>query len=79
MKDGLLTHRETSDTAASATDRKFPSSGEITYRVLVATGMGSMLKDVEASTGDEAAVKALAHFGVGAKVAHVEPAPKKAD
>lgn len=76
-KKGVLTHRETSPTAANASDRKFGPSGVQTYRVLMQTAMGgSVHTDVDAATGDEAAEKALGEFP-GAKVAHIAPAPQK--
>jgi hypothetical protein len=75
-KEGVLTHREDSATAASAYNRLFPPSGAMVYQVTVATGMGHILHDVEAVTGDRAAELALERFP-GAKVAHVTPAPQK--
>lgn len=77
MKEGVLTHRETSETAASATDRKFPTSGVQTYRVQMqsANGLGAVV-DVQASTGDDAALAALGKLP-GGKVVHVEPSPQQ--
>lgn len=75
MKEGVLTHREDSPTAASSTNRLYGSSGMMTYRVTIAGAMGMMPVDVEAATGDDAADAALARYP-GAKVARVEPAPK---
>ena len=45
------------------------------YRVQVMTGSGFTFTDVEAETGDEAAVLAHKKFP-GSKVAHVEPTPR---
>lgn len=66
-------HREASETAASAHNRLYPPSGVIRYTVVLATAVGRTGTVVEASTGDEAAEKALAKFP-GAKVAYVGPA-----
>lgn len=74
-KEGVLSHREDSPTAASAHNRLFKTSGVIAYKVMVATAMGLQSIEVDAATGDDAAEQALAKFP-GAKVAHVEPAPK---
>jgi len=78
-KEGVLTHREVSETASSVSDRKFGPSGVQTYRVQMqsAQGLGAMV-DVEASTGDEAAEKALAKLP-GGKVTHVAPSPQQKD
>jgi hypothetical protein len=76
VQDGVLTHREASETAASVGDRKFGPSGVQKYRVLIQTAMGGNAHaDVDAATGDEAAEKGLVQFP-GAKVVHVAPAPK---
>lgn len=77
IKEGVLTHRENSPTAASASNRLFPPSGKMAYAVMVATGVGMMSHEVEAATGDEAAELTLERFP-GAKVAHVAPAQRKA-
>jgi hypothetical protein len=75
-KEGALVHKENSPTAASATNRLFPPSGVMPYRVVMQTAMGGFMKtDVEAATGDEAAEKALAEYP-GSKVANVTPAPQ---
>lgn len=76
-KEGVLTHREDSPTAASATRKLFRGSGVMPYAVTVVGGMGQVRHEVDAATGDEAAELALKHFP-GAKVAHVEPAARKA-
>lgn len=76
-KEGVLTHRENSPTAASSTNRLFGPSGAMSYRVTIAGPMGMQAIDVEAATGDEAADLALAKYP-GAKVARVEPAPQRA-
>ena len=75
-KEGVLTHREDSPTAASISRRLYGPSGVIPYRVTIAGGMGMMAEDFEAATGDDAAASALAKYP-GAKVAHVAPAPQK--
>lgn len=77
VKEGVLTHSENSETAASANNKLFGPSGVISYRVTVAGGMGLVMHDFDAATGDEAAELALRKFP-GAKVAHVEPAPSAA-
>jgi hypothetical protein len=51
----------------------WPPSGEQLYRVQH-TG-GSV--DVVASTGDEAAIKALGEIGGGGKVTNIAPAPQR--
>ncbi len=72
VREGVLSHRENSETAASAGNRLFPDSGEQTYRVLVRSGMGVMPLDVEATTGDQAAELAAAQVP-GAFVLNVTP------
>jgi hypothetical protein len=49
------------------------------YRVTVSSGAGRLVfTDVMASTGDEAATKALVEYP-GGRVGHVEPAPQKVE
>lgn len=77
--EGKLLHREASDSAQTVGNKLFPDGGTQLYRVLIRTAMGGqMAEDVEASTGDEAAEKALKQYP-GAFVANVAPAPKKGD
>jgi hypothetical protein len=72
-EEGPLLHREASPTAASAHDPKFGPSGVQTYRVLLGQHGGAQTRTlVEASTGDEAATKALEKYP-GWKVAYVGP------
>ena len=74
--EGVVFHSRDSDTAANSTHRKFATTGTIAYDVLVQTGMGGRATArVEAASGDDAAAKALEQYP-GAKVAHVEPAPR---
>jgi len=76
--EGAVFHTRDSDTAANSSNRKFTTTGTIAYDVLVQTGMGGRaMARVSASSGDEAAALALDQYP-GAKVAHVEPAPRKA-
>lgn len=75
-KEGALLHRENSPTAANASNRLFKPSGVISYRVTIAGPMGMTNVDVDAASGDDAAVAALDKYP-GAKVARVEPAPQK--
>lgn len=78
MKAGALVHEAGSPTAASVGNPLFGSSGVIPYRVTMQTAFGnSAVVDVEAATGDEAALAAHA-LHAGCKVLHIEPAPKKA-
>ena len=57
--------------------KAWPPSGEQTYRVQYKNAEGGMsFVDVEASTGDEAASKALARNG-GGKVTNIAPAPQR--
>ena len=74
--NAIFHHDKISETAASAHNPLFPSSGVMLYRVTVANGAALTTVDVEAATGDEAAAKAIAGQP-GLKVAHVEPAPQK--
>lgn len=77
MKEGVLTHREVSETAASVGNKLFGPSGVQTYRVLMQTSMGGQaFADVDAATGDEAADLGLGKFP-GAKVVNVSPAPEQ--
>jgi hypothetical protein len=76
MKEGSLAHTENSPTAATVGNRLFPNSGVMTYRVGVQGPMGLTNVDVEAATGDEAAIKALESYP-GAKVTLVVPAPHR--
>lgn len=63
-----------SPTAASASNPLFGVSGVIPYAVQMQTAFGGLAKlIVEAATGDEAAVKALAQ-APGSKIMHIEPA-----
>jgi len=74
--EGAVFHTRDSDTAANSSNRKFGVTGTIAYDVLVQTGMGGRaMARVEAASGDDAAALALAQYP-GAKVAHVEPAPR---
>jgi hypothetical protein len=78
MKEGVLTHREDSPTAASAGKKLFEASGVQTYRVILQTAFGGVATtDVDAATGDGAAEAALAQYP-GSKVANVSPAPQGA-
>ena len=70
-KEGMLVDQGYSATAATVGNALYPTSGEQLYRVM--TNMGTV--DVLASTGDEAADKALAQRP-GAKVGHIAPAPQ---
>lgn len=65
-----------SDTAATATDRKYPPSGVQTYRCSLVDGF-ALFVDVEATSGDEAADKAIVGQPPKAKVVHIEPAPQR--
>jgi hypothetical protein len=57
--------------------RQWPSSGEQSYRVTYKTDSGGLrTMDVPASTGDEAAEKALTELG-GGKVTNIAPAPQQ--
>lgn len=77
--EGALLHREDSPTAANAHNRLFGDTGVISYRVQMLTAVGGFIPvDVEASSGDDAASRALAQYP-GAKVAHVAPTPQKAN
>lgn len=74
--EGAVFHTRDSASAANSSDRKFGVTGVIAYDVLVQTGMGGRATArVDAASGDEAAALALEQFP-GAKIAHVEPAPK---
>ncbi len=76
-KEGVLTHRENSPTAANASNRLFGVSGRMLYRVQLQTSTGQVIaNDVMASTGDEAAELGVADY-LGAKVMHIAPAPQK--
>lgn len=66
---GPLLHKETSPTAASAWDRKYPTSGVQPHRVYV-DGVGPVI--VDATTGDEAAEKALV-LHPGRKIGSIAP------
>lgn len=56
--------------------RAWPDSGAQTYRVQYRTANGGMAHvDVKATTGDQAAEKALAEIG-GGKVTNISPAPQ---
>lgn len=75
--DGKLTAKEPSETAATVGKKLFPDSGEQLYRALLRTAMGGNIAvDVRASTGDEAAEKALRE-APGSFVMNVAPAPKQ--
>jgi hypothetical protein len=56
--------------------RKWPVSGEQMYRVTYKADGGLKTIDVSASTGDEAANKALAELG-GGRVTNIAPAPQR--
>lgn len=71
-EDGKFRHDGYSETAATVGRPLFPTSGEQVYRV--STTHGTV--DVTATTGDEAAAKAL-DDRPGAKVSTVVPAPQK--
>lgn len=74
--NAVFHHQEHSDTAASASNPLYPTSGPMPYRVMVASGTGMFPVVVNAATGDDAA--ALAHAeNPGCKVVLVEPAPQK--
>lgn len=73
--NAVFHHQEHSDTAQTVGRELYGTSGVQTYRVLLATPMGSMPIDVEAATGDDAAAKALEKHP-GCKVAHIAPAPR---
>lgn len=75
---GVLTNQGVSETAATVGNRLFGDSGAMDYTVTLMTPMGGLMRAVvNAATGDEAAMKGLDQFP-GAKVTHIEPAPKKA-
>lgn len=58
--------------------RAWPESTAQTYRAVYLTDSGGTKHvDVEARTGDEAAIKALAEIG-GGKIVSIVPAPQKA-
>jgi hypothetical protein len=77
MKEGQLTHTETSPTAATVGNRLYGPSGVMSYRVRLQSGAGGIVDvDVDAATGDEAANLALEQF-IGGKVMQVSPAPQK--
>lgn len=70
-------HTVNSPTASTVgSDVQFPSSGRMIYRVRLHGAGGVPYRDVEAETGDEAALAALSGFDGSVKVAHVEPAPQ---
>lgn len=57
--------------------RAWPDSGEQTYRVQYQNNAGGFAYvDVKASTGNEAAEKALGELG-GGKITHIAPAPQE--
>jgi hypothetical protein len=77
-KEGALPPQPVSPTASTrGSEVQYPSGGEQVYRVQVVNGAAITICDVPASTGDEAAEKALVKHP-GQKVAHVEPAPQSA-
>ncbi len=77
-KQGALLHADHSPTASTVGNKLFGPSGVITYRVTMQTAMGGAVAvDVDAATGDEAAIAAHAKYP-GGKVMLVEPAPKAA-
>lgn len=77
-KPGALAHEERSPTASTVGNVLFGASGVIAYNVTMQTAFGnSALVEVEAASGDEAALKAHA-LHAGCKVLHIEPAPRKA-
>lgn len=58
--------------------KAWPESGPQTYRAAYLTDSGgTKFVDVEARTGDEAGIKALAEIG-GGKIVSIVPAPQKA-
>ena len=75
-KDGVLQHQEHSPTAATVGNPLFGPSGPMIYRVTISNGTVMTPVDVEADGGDDAAEKVL-KMHIGARVAHVEPAPQK--
>lgn len=76
--EGKLAHLQNSPTAATVGNQLYGSSGVMPYRVIVQAAGGSFQAvEVDAATGDEAAVKALAQF-MGGKVTYVGPAPQTA-
>ena len=71
--DGVLHHREQSETAETAGKRLHGTSGVMRYVVILSAGGAKTSTVVEAATGDEAAEKALQRYP-GQKVAYVGPA-----
>lgn len=77
--EGMLTNQGISETAATVGNRLYGDTGSIDYTVRMQTAMGGLIATVvNASSGDLAAAKALDEYP-GAKVVHIEPAPRKAD
>lgn len=75
--DGKLTSDTISETAATVGKPLYKPSGVMMYRVLMQTAIGANAHvDVEAATGDEAALKGLNEFP-GGKVMNVSPAPQR--
>jgi len=75
VKEGAVLHEVNSPTASTLGNPKFGPSGEMTYRVTMASATGAFAVDVQASTGDGAADAAHSKHP-GLKVTHVEPAPQ---
>jgi hypothetical protein len=77
-REGVLTAQEVSPTASTrGSEVQFPASGVQSYRVMIQTAMGGVsFLDVDASTGDEAAEKALSQ-APGSKVTNIAPTPQK--
>lgn len=64
---------DVSETAASAFNPLYQASGPMVYRCVMRDGQ---VADVKASTGDEAALGALARYP-GGFVTSINPAPKQ--
>lgn len=76
-KEGALPPQPVSETAATVGNPLYGPSGVMLYRAMVQTALGGFVPiDVEAATGDEAALKALEQVP-GGKVTNISPAPQK--
>lgn len=76
-EDGLATvvpYTKESPTASSVSSRLYGSSGAMLYRCTMISPIGTQLNvEVEAETGDDAALKAMAKMPSG-KITRIEPA-----
>lgn len=74
--NAVFKHREASETAATQHNPLFPATGRLVYDVTVQSGAGFTVEQVEAGSGDEAAVQALSGY-IGGKVVTVNPAAQQ--